>query len=164
MNVNNTKRSIGKQDVGPYYWIGKCNNGIEYFAGQTFNSQSKAVLKTIKIHPVFIVGSTDIILNLFELNNDKKEWKTVAKETSVFVDKTTEGQWIEFAINNVPLDASKKYGFKVRCKNAGMIAISENPWTELDPYKGGEEWVGSSANPEGTFHKDFDLAFEAIIE
>lgn len=164
MNSDHTKNSIGLQDIGPYYWIGKCKNGIEYFAGQTFTTYHKAVLKTIKLHPVFVVGFTDMILNLYELNNDKKEWKIVAKETSVFVDKTVEGQWIEFFINDVPLDTSKKYGFKVSCKNGGMIAISENPWNVLDPYKGGEEWVGSSVKPDGVFQKDFDLAFEAIIE
>ncbi len=164
MNSHQSTKTIGLTEVGPYYWIGKCNNGIEYFAGQTFTINHPGVLKSIKLHPVFVTGSTDIILKLYELQKEQKEWKNVNSESSVFVDKNKEGQWIEFKMNNIVVDAYKKYGFKISCKNGGMIAISENPWNVLDPYSGGEEWVGSSQKPEGSFHKDFDLAFEAVIE
>jgi hypothetical protein len=164
MNTLNYKEVIGLKDIGPYYWIGKCINGVEYFAGQTFTVRNKGLLKTIKIHPEYVVGSSNVRLSVFELNDEKKEWKSIHKEIDVYVDKKDEGKWVEFNLQDIPVSASKKYGFKLSCLNGAMIAISENPWNVSNPYSEGEEWVGSTQKPEGTFHKDFDLAFEAILE
>ncbi len=43
------------------------------------------------------------------------------------------------------------------------MAIAECNWSIKDPYPEGEQWVGSSKNPQGNFHRNFDLAFLAEI-
>ena len=42
--------SFGYTEIGPYYWVGNCKNGIDYYAGQTFKVRQNGLLKRIKIY------------------------------------------------------------------------------------------------------------------
>ena len=47
---------IGITQTGHHYWVGLCANGVDYFAGQTFKTNIKGSLKTIRIFPEVIYG------------------------------------------------------------------------------------------------------------
>ncbi|MEP6513193.1 MAG: hypothetical protein ABJA79_04960 [Parafilimonas sp.] len=154
---------IGNARKGHHYWIGYMGDGIDHFAGQTFKIHRPGILKTISIFPEMIVGETDALLSVFEFNEAGHEWKEKKTEKHLMLDKSMQNQWIRFDINDMMLDDKKQYAFKISCNHGGMMAIAEGPWAEKDPYPDGQEWIGSSANPAGNFHRNFDLAFAAEI-
>jgi len=158
------KNKIGNEQIGPFYWVGHCSNGVQYFAGQTFRSNTSGKLAYIKLFPVIVMGATAATLTIYELDDQTQQWKEQKASFKTIVNKAMEGHWLQFGISDVHIKANKQYGFKLSCDNGGMMAIAENPWTVPNPYSDGQEWVGSSENPNGSFHKDFDLAFEAAVE
>jgi len=159
----NSHLSIGNAAKGHHYWIGKANNGIEYFAGQTFTTQKKGRLKNIALYPEMIIGKTDATLSFFELDAGTQAWKEKKAEQTILLDNKAEKSWINFPLENILLDEKKKYGFKISCNSGGMMAIAECGWQLPNPYPGGEEWIGSSEEPAGKFHSRFGIAFIADI-
>ncbi|MGI8951971.1 MAG: hypothetical protein ACR2FN_10350 [Chitinophagaceae bacterium] len=163
-SINAKHTTIGNSQGGHHYWVGLCGNGIDYYAGQTFKTPEKGILKKIQIFPEMIVGETDALISVFEFDEKQRSWKEKKAESRLLLDKTMENKWIEFEMNNVMLDNEKNYAFKISCNHGGMMAIAECSWKQIDPYPDGIEWIGSSENPEGRFHPNFDLAFIAEIE
>lgn len=161
---NTSVISFGIKEVGPHYWIGNSNNGIDYYAGQTFTAPVQGLLKSIKLFTSIVTGYVDATLTIYEFNGTTYTWKQKRAETTKSIDKNMESQWIEFELPDLEVNKNEGYGFKLSCKGPGMIAIAECPWCVTNPYPEGVEWVGSSSLQEGNFHKDFDLAFEGEIE
>ncbi len=155
--------SFGYKEIGPYYWVGNCKN-IDYYAGQTFRAPAQGILKSIKLFSSVVYGTTDATLTLYEFDPIDYLWKEKRAETTKYITKAQESQWIEFNLPEVEVMKDAYYAFKICCKGTGMVAIAECPWNITNPYSEGVEWVGSSYFQEGNFHKDFDLAFEAEIE
>lgn len=156
--------AIGLKEVGPYYWVGNCRNGIDYYAGQTFKSPADGKLKSIKLFPCIVYGDTDASLTIYEFDQASHQWKDKKGEVHAQVSKSMEGKWVTFELPEVKVKNGAQYAFKISCNHGGMLAIAECPWNVFNPYADGEEWIGSSISQEGHFHKDFDLAFEAEIE
>jgi len=155
---------IGTKQKGPYYWVGHGDNGIEYFIGQTFKSSKSGYLKNIQVFMEMIVGQTGACLSLYEF--DKPAYCFAAEKGSCYVplSQQMENQWVSFEMHNLYLDAQKQYAFKINCNSAGMLAIAECTWQAGNPYPDGEEWIGSSVDPNGVFHPHLGLAFLAEIE
>lgn len=156
--------AFGFKEIGPYYWVGNCNNGVDYYAGQTFRAPAQGILKSIKLYSSVVYGSTDATLSLYEFDETNFAWKEKRAETTRYITKEQESQWVEFYLPEVEVKKDGYYAFKLSCKGSGMMAIAECPWNITNPYAEGVEWVGSSYLQEGNFHKDFDLAFEGEIE
>ncbi len=156
--------AIGNKAIGPYYWVGHCTNGIDYYAGQTFKSPANGKLKSIKLFPSIVYGSTDARISVYEFDQLKRAWKEKKVEADKHIIKSMEGNWISFELPAFEVKSGHDYGFKISCNSGGMLAIAECPWDVVNPYPEGEQWIGSSESLEGYFHKDFDLAFEAEIE
>ena len=154
---------IGNPQTGHHYWVGLCANGIDYFAGQTFKPRKQGKLRNISIYPEVIVGETDALVSVYEFSEADRTWKEKKAECHLMLDKKMEHQWVSFDMNDVDLEHNKQYAFKISCNHGGMMAIAECSWKQPDPYPDGEEWIGSSENPEGNFHPRFDLAFKAEI-
>jgi hypothetical protein len=159
-----TSVSFGFPKIGPYYWVGHCQNGINYFAGQTFVAPATGTLKRIILFPSIVHGNTAASLSIYEFDNVNHAWQQKRAEVTRHVSKAMEGQWIDFEIPAMQVNKNSSYAFKLSCNSGGMLAIAECPWNITDPYAEGEEWIGSSQSPNGDFHKDFDLAFEGEIE
>lgn len=162
--MNVISQSIGNVETGPYYWVGHCANNVDYYIGQTFKTKQSGLLKQISLFPALVYGNTEAKLTVFEFDELTHEWQEQKAEVKASVTKAMEGQWITFKLDNVKVDANKQYAFKLSCNSGGMLAVAENPWHTANPYNEGEEWIGSSENPVGNFHKDFDVAFKADIE
>lgn len=156
--------SFGAKEIGPFYWVGHCNNGVDYFAGQTFITPAAGILKRISLFPSIVFGNTDATLSIYEFDRTNHSWKQKCTEVKRYVAKAIEGQWLDFELHRFEVNKDGSYGFKLSCNNGGMLAIAECPWNIFNPYAEGEEWIGSSQSLEGNFHKDFDLAFEGEIE
>ncbi|WP_018615142.1 hypothetical protein [Segetibacter koreensis] len=155
--------AFGFKEIGPYYWVGNCKN-VDYYAGQTFRAPAHGILKSIKLFSSVVSGSADATLSLYEFDEINFTWKEKRAETTKYITKEQESQWIEFDFPDVEVKKDGYYAFKVSCKGGGMVAIAECPWNITNPYPEGVEWVGTSFLKEGNFHKDFDLAFEGEIE
>lgn len=155
---------IGNTKKGHHYWVGKLNNGIDYFAGQTFKCNKPGLLKSISIYSEMIVGETHANLCVFEFAEQNHQWNTKMVEHKLNLNTSNKHQWITFDMQNMVMDSNKQYGFKLSCNHGGMMAIAEGPWDEKDPYPDGEQWIGSSENPDGKFYRKFDLAFVAEIQ
>ncbi|MEX6688708.1 hypothetical protein QTN47_14470 [Danxiaibacter flavus] len=155
---------VGNEINGHFYWVGHCSNGIHYSAGQTFNIKQPGRLRAIKLFSEMVTAHTDASITLFEFDERNHVWQKPLLEKHVKVDHSTDGQWLEFNMDGIVLDAHRQYGFKISCNNGGMIAIGEGSWTEKDPYPDGEEWTGSSENASGSFYRNHDLTFLATIE
>jgi len=162
-NVKNIS-TIGNTQTGHHYWIGLIGKEKDLFEGQTFRANKTGALKSISIFPEIIVRDGEAKLTVFEFDAVKREWKGKVAEAVVAVNKSMEKQWISFELVNASLDSSKQYAFKVSCSNEGMMAIAESHWKEKNLYKEGSQWTGSSENPAGLFHQNFDLSFIAAIE
>lgn len=156
--------AFGVKDIGPYYWVGNCKNGVDYYAGQTFLAPASGVLKRIKLFSSVVFGSSDATLSIYKFNIANHTFEEKKSETSRRITKANENQWLDFELGNLRVDKDSYYGFKLECKGGGMLAVAECPWSVQNPYAEGEEWTGSSFTREGSFHKDFDLAFEGEIE
>ncbi len=155
--------AFGVKEIGPYYWVGNCKNGIDYYAGQTFQAPVSGVLKRIKLFSSVVFGASDATLSVYRFDNANHTFKEKQSEITRHITKADENQWINFELPNIQLDKDGHYAFKIECKGDGMLAIAECPWSTPNPYAEGEEWIGSSFSGEGSFHKDFDLAFEGEI-
>lgn len=155
--------SFGFPEIGPYYWVGHCQNGINYFAGQTFVAPASGIIKRISLFSSIVYGNTSADLTIYEFDNVNHTWKQKRAEAKKFVSKAMEGHWIDFEIPAMEVNKNSSYAFKLSCNSGGMLAIAECPWNISNPYKEGEEWIGSSLSADGNFHKDFDLAFEGEI-
>ena len=157
--------SFGYKEIGPYYWVGQCSNGVDYYCGQTFTVPADGLLKRIKLFPSIVYGEANATLSLYEFDNQTHTWRQKTAEARMHVSKPMEGNWINFELPaGLIVNKNKSYGFKISCNKGGMLAIAECPWSLTNPYPDGEEWIGSSQAVEGNFHRDFDLAFEAEIE
>ncbi|TDH22972.1 hypothetical protein EXU57_18060 [Segetibacter sp. 3557_3] len=156
--------SIGIKDIGPYYWVGQCLNGIHYYAGQTFKSTATGRLKRIKLFPSIVYGDSKAHLGVYEFDTNNHTWKEKKAGCDATITKQMEGQWASFELPEFNVRQGQTYAFRLNCEGKGMLAIAECPWSQMNPYPDGEEWIGSSLQTEGYFHKDFDLAFEAQIE
>lgn len=156
--------AFGFKEIGPYYWVGNCKNGVDYYAGQTFRAPEQGILKSIKLFSSVVDGSTDATLSVYEFDAVNFTWKEKRAEITKFITKAQESQWIEFNLPDFEVQKDGYYAFKLSCKGTGMLAIAECPWNITNPYAEGVEWVGSSYLKEGNFNKDFDLAFEGEIE
>lgn len=162
-NVKNIV-TIGNTQTGHHYWVGKVAGEKDFFAGQTFRTNKTGALKSISIFPEIIVRETEARISVFEFDALKKEWKDKVGESIVTINKMMEKQWVSFELKNANLDSNKHYAFKLACTNDGMMAIAESHWKEKNLYKDGAQWTGSSENPKGLFHQNFDLSFIAAIE
>jgi hypothetical protein len=111
-----------------------------------------------------VYGDSQAQLGLYNFDCINHIWKEKIAEAETYVTKAMEEQWISFEIPEMVVKKDSSYAFRLSCKGSGMLAIAECPWTVMNPYPDGEEWIGSSIKQEGYFHKDFDLAFEAQIE
>jgi hypothetical protein len=156
--------SFGSKNIGPYYWVGHCENGVDYYAGQTFKAPANGLLKRIKLFSSIVYGNTDATLSVYEFDQSSHTWKRKLSESRQYVTKAMEGQWISFEMPGMQVNKNSTYAFKISCNSGGMLAIAECPWNVANPYPDGEEWIGSSQSQQGNFHKDFDLAFEGEIE
>lgn len=155
--------SFGVKEIGPYYWVGTCRNGVNYFAGQTFRAPAGGVLKRIKLFSSIVYGASNATISIYSFDNTNHAFKEKQSQTTKYVSKANESQWIEFDIPNMKVDKDSYYAFKIQCAG-GMLAVAECPWNIPNPYEEGVEWIGSSSSIEGSFYKDFDLAFEGEIE
>lgn len=162
-NVKNIS-TIGNTQTGHHYWVGQVAKEKDFFAGQTFRSSKTGDLKSISIFPEIIIREGEAVLSVFEFDAAKREWKQKVAEATVVISKSMEKQWISFELENAKLDSGKQYAFKVSCRKEGMMAIAESSWKEKNLYKDGAQWTGSSENPAGMFHQNFDLSFIAAIE
>lgn len=156
--------TIGNTQTGHHYWVGHVSQEKECFAGQTFKSPQVGALKSISIFPEIIVGEAEVVLSVYEFDTATYEWKEKKAESQLQLNNTMEKQWVCFELTNIVLDNSKQYAFKISCNNGGMMAIAESHWKEKNIYKDGEQWIASSENPKGAFHRNFDLSFIASIE
>ena len=156
--------TFGNTQLGPYYWVGNCKNGINYYAGQTFKTPAEGVLKGIKVFSSIIHGTAEATLSIYEFDAVNHTWKEKRGETIKRITKALENQWINFDLSGIEVKQGAHYGFKITCDGDGMVAIAECPWKISNPYKDGLEWVGSSYMKEGKFQEDFDFAFEGEIE
>ena len=150
---------IGNNNTGNIYWVG-INNGIDFFAGQTFKSPGSGNLQHVSLFPSLIIGNPVLQLSLHEFDEATHTWRDKRAECELTITKSMEGAWFKFNLNNTALQVNAHYGFKLRCKS-GLIAIAETPWNFKDIF--GEEWTASSASEKGNFHHDFNLAFQAEI-
>jgi hypothetical protein len=162
--TNSSTIPFGLKEIGPYYWVGHCDNGINYYAGQTFVAPETGLLKKISLFPSIVYGTTDATLALYEFDNINHTWKQKRAETHRLISKAMEGNWVDFELPNLRVDKNRCYAFRLSCNSGGMVAIAECPWSTPNPYADGEEWIASSQSPDGNFHKDFDLAFQGEIE
>jgi hypothetical protein len=162
-NKNNGIISIGSKDIGPYYWVGHCDNGIDYYAGQTFKATANGVLKRIKLFSSLVYGQTNATLMVYKFDEANHVWQQKLVEAKTTVTKAMEGNWINFDLPPMEVSKDGMYGFKLSCNNGGMMAVAECPWNVTNPYPDGEEWIATSQTKNGNFHKDFDLAFQAEI-
>ncbi len=156
--------TIGNTETGHYYWVGHCKNDVDYYIGQTFKTIGAGKLKSIKLFPTLVYGNTEAHLSIFEFDQTSHSWQQQKGSVKTTITKGMEGNWVNFALDNISVEANKQYAFKLSCNSGGMMAVAECPWHMQDPYNGGEEWVGSSINPIGIFHKNFDVAFLAEVE
>ena len=156
--------AFGFPEIGPYYWVGHCENGVDYFAGQTFIAPATGRLKRISLFSSVVYGNTSAELVVYEFDRVNYTWKQKRAEATKYISKAIEGQWIDFEIPSMEVNKNSSYAFKLSCASGGMLAIAECPWNIANPYPEGEEWIGSSLSIAGNFHKDFDLAFEGEIE
>lgn len=156
--------AFGIKEIGPYYWVGNCKNGIEYYAGQTFQAPATGLLKRIRLFSSVVYGQSDATLSVYTFDRYSHTFKQKQSETTRRITKAYENQWIDFDLQNLQVNKDEHYAFKLQCNGEGMLAIAEGPWSIPDPYAEGVEWTGSSNAAEGDFHKDFDLAFQGEIE
>jgi hypothetical protein len=154
---------VGNSTTGHYYWVGHCHNGVHYYAGQTFKASRRGILRNIGIFPEMIVGETDAALEVYEFDEKNRAFAEKKAEKRLVLNKSMEQKWIKFPLD-LQLENNRKYVFKISCNHGGMMAIAECSWRELNPYPDGEQWLGSSENPAGSFHPNFDIAFIAEIE
>jgi hypothetical protein len=165
-NVSRKDESIvafGVKEIGPYYWVGHCENGVNHSAGQTFQAPVSGVLKRIKLFSSVVYGASNTTLSIYKFDKSNYTFAEKQSETTKHITKANENQWIEFDFLNVMVDKDSHYAFKIECKGEGMLAIAECPWHMQDPYAEGVEWIGSSSSGDGSFYEDFDLAFEGEI-
>lgn len=161
---NDAVIAFGIKEIGPYYWVGKCKNGINYYVGQTFQAPATGLLKRIKLFSSIVYGWSDATLSLYGFDNISHTFRQKKSETTRRITKAYENQWIDFDLQNLLVNKDEQYAFKLECNDGGMLAIAEGPWSIPNPYADGVEWTGSSIAREGSFHKDFDLAFEGEIQ
>lgn len=154
---------IGSTDTGHFYWIGHLPGGKNYFAGQTFNTPVNGFLKTIRIYPEMITGDTETVVSVYEFDPMRHEWKGKKAECRLMLNHSNAQSWVSFVMPDLQLDKNKQYAFRVSCNHHGMMAIAESGWKQTDSYREGEQWLASTDNPEGHFHKDFNLSFTAEI-
>lgn len=155
--------AFGFKEIGPYYWVGNCKNGINYYAGQTFKAPASGLLKRIKLFSSVVYGSSDATLSVYKFDNLHHTFKEKQTETTKHITKAQENQWIDFDLQKLEVDKDDFYAFKISCNGEGMLAIAECPWNLQNPYAEGVEWIGSSNAETGSFHQDFDLSFEGEI-
>lgn len=156
--------AFGVKDIGPYYWVGNCKNGIDYYAGQTFKAPVTGRLKRIKLFSSVVYEQSQATLSVHAFDNTSHTFSQKQCESTRYISKGFENQWIDFDLYDVMVKKDEHYAFKLQCKGGGMVAIAECPWNLTDPYTDGVEWTGSSVSTDGTFYREFDLAFEGEIE
>lgn len=161
---NNAIVAFGLNQIGPYYWVGNCKNGIDYYAGQTFRAPATGLLKRIRLFSSVVYGASNATLSVYSFDSTTHTFKLKQSEATKHVTKAHENQWIDFDLQDLQVNKDEQYAFKLQCSGGGMLAIAEGPWTLPNPYTEGVEWTGSSLAREGCFHKDFDLAFQGEIE
>ncbi len=164
LTANDNVMLIGNSSKGHHYWVGRTADGVDHFTGQTFKTSKQGRLRNISIFPEMIIGETDALLSVFEFDENSHSWSEKKAECTRMLENSQQKQWVSFSFDELRLDASKQYAFKLSCNHGGIMAVAECPWTSKDPYPDGEQWTGSSVNPEGSFHRSFDLSFVAEIE
>jgi hypothetical protein len=160
---NGATVAFGVKEIGPYYWLGNCKNGIDYYAGQTFTAPVTGTLKRIQLYASVVYGTSDATLSIYHFNATANTFGLKLTETSRQLSKANENQWIEFLLPEIEVNQDEQYAFKISCTGTGMLAIAECPWNTPNPYPEGVQWTGSSIINQGSFHSDFDFAFEGEI-
>jgi len=162
---NNTRVvAFGTKDLGPYYWVGNCENGINHYAGQSFQAPATGLLKRIQLFSAIVHCPSSVTLSIFQFDNTTNTFQTKLTEATTDITREDESKWVDFTISNLRVAKNQYYAFKINCNGTGMFAIAECPWSTTNPYIEGIQWTGSSTIPDGVFHKDFDFAFEGFIE
>ena len=155
---------FGIKEVGPHYWVGRCNNGTEYYAGQSFKIPVSGILNNIKLFDSHIHGLPEATLCIYAFDAIHHTWKEKKAECKISITPSMENQWIAFVFSPLIVSKNEYYGFKLECCGGGMMAIAECPWNNCNPYADGKEWIGSSLGVNGKFQEDFDFAFEGEID
>jgi len=160
---NDAVVAFGLKEIGPYYWVGNCKNGIDYYAGQTFKAPIKGELKRIQLYASVVLGSSTANISIYHFDETTNTFGTKLAESSRQITRANENQWIDFLLTDIEVEQDQPYAFKVTCSGAGMLAIAECPWNTPNAYPYGIQWTGSSNTTGGSFHRDFDFAFEGEI-
>jgi len=165
ISKNNTVEiAFGTKDIGPYYWVGNSENGIHYFAGQSFQAPATGVLKRILLFSPIVHRPCSATLHIYEFDNSTNTFQKQLSQATKDITREDENKWIDFNLEDVMVNKNDFYAFKIYCDGPGMFAIAECPWITTNPYPEGIQWTGTSTTPDGIFHKDFDFAFEGFIE
>jgi len=162
---NNTVMiAFGSKDIGPYYWVGRSESGVQYYAGQTFQAPASGLLKRLQLFSPVVHRPCSATLSIYQFDNTTNTFRNKLSEINKNITKGDENNWIDFTITDLKVEKNQFYAFKINCTDLGMFAIAECPWSSANPYVEGIQWTGTSTDPEGIFHKDFDFAFEGVIE
>jgi len=156
--------AFGTRDIGPYYWVGRSESGVQYYAGQTFQAPATGQLKHIQLFAPVVHRPSGATLGIYQFDNTTNTFGKKLSEITKEITKGDENKWIDFTIADLKVEKNQFYAFKINSIDLGMFAIAECPWSAADPYVEGIQWTGTSTNPHGLFHKDFDFAFQGAIE
>ncbi len=82
--INTFKLAVGVPASGTYYCVNRFNNGMEYFAGQTFTLPVQGNLESIKLFAGMVYGQSKARLTVFELNAQNNAFtKKLAEQTQL---------------------------------------------------------------------------------
>ena len=84
------------KEIGPYYWVGNCKNGIDYYAGQTFQAPAAGFLKRIKLFSSVVYGKTDATLSVYKFDNTNHTFMEKQGEITRTITKADENQMDRF--------------------------------------------------------------------
>src|SRR6478672_355534 len=96
--------TFGVKEIGPFYWVGNCSNGIDYLAGQTFQAPASGMLRRIKLFSSMVYGTTNATVSIYKFDYADHTFKEKQSETTKHITKANENQWIEFELQNVKVD------------------------------------------------------------
>lgn len=155
---------FGIKELGPHYWVGKCKNGTEYYASQTFKIPASGILNKIKLFASQIYGLPEATLSIYKFDADHLIWREEQLTCKKSITSFMENQWITFILPPFIVSKNEHFGLKLMCSGTGMMAIAECPWHSFDPCPDGAEWKGYSLSADGKFQVDFNFAFEGEID
>src|SRR3954463_11364937 len=82
--------AFGFKEIGPYYWVGNCKNGIDYYAGQTFQAPVSGLLKRIKLFSSVVFGPSDATLSIYKFDSANHTFEEKQSESTRHITKALE--------------------------------------------------------------------------